>query len=87
MKKVIIGIAMAVCLTMGFTIYGSGKDSSSGLVQNMMVEKAFASESELNIMALDNQAAQDNHVFSWPTILSLYAGMIIIVSIRRNTYV
>jgi hypothetical protein len=84
MKKIIIGIAMTVCFTLGFATWGIGKHASSGLMAGMTVEKAFASESPSHAMALDNQAAPKASNFSWPTLLCLYTGMIVIVSVRRN---
>jgi predicted small secreted protein len=89
MKKtiIIIGIAMAVCFTMGFTMSGFGKDQSSGSMQGMTVEKAFASEAISNPIAIGEELAQGNSIFSWSTILYLSTAVIGIVAFRRNTYV
>ena len=87
MKKIIIGIAMAVCFTMGFAISGSQNNASSGQIPTMKIEKAFASENTPNTMALDNQPARDASIFSWTMILYLSAAVIVIVTFRRNTCV
>lgn len=78
---------MAVFFTIGFTIIASGKYPSSGLMQSISIKEAFASKSTPNTLALENQTAQDAASFSWPKVLCLYTGMIVLVSIRRNTTV
>ena len=85
MKKIIIGIIVAACLTLGFSVCGSGKSSSSGLLPGIAVEKAFASPSTPDVMALGNQPVKGAVTFSWPTLFYLYTMMVVVVSVRRNT--
>lgn len=85
MKKIIIGIIVTVCLTLGLAVVGSGKYSSSDMIPGIAVEKAFASPSAPDIMALDQQQARGGVAFSWPTLFYLYTMMIVIVTVRRNT--
>jgi hypothetical protein len=87
MKKVIIGIAIAVCFTMGFTISGAGKYTASGPMPGMSIEKAYAAESAPNTLELHKQSVQDASILSWTMILYLVVAVIVIISIRRNTYV
>ena len=87
MKKIIVGIAMAVCLTIGITICGSGEFSSSGSMAGVTVEKAFAAQIAPDAPVLFKQSAQDGSIFSWTTILYLTSVVIGIVAFRRNTYV
>jgi hypothetical protein len=87
MKTVIIGIAMAVCFSMGFTVSESEKYPPSGSMPGMSIEKAYASESAPNTLELHKQSVQDASILSWTTILYLGAAVIVIISIRRNTYV
>jgi hypothetical protein len=86
MKKVFIGIAAAICITMGFTVCGSGNSPSSGYIPGMVVERIFSSENTPETPALQKQPARDGSIFSWTTILSLSMGVIGVVAIRRNTY-
>ncbi|MEJ2659339.1 MAG: hypothetical protein P8Z73_01260 [Desulfobacteraceae bacterium] len=53
----------------------------------MSIEKAYASESAPNTLELHKQSVQDASILSWTTILYLGAAVIVIISIRRNTYV
>jgi hypothetical protein len=85
MKKIIIGIIVTVCLTLGFAVIGSGKHSSSDMIPGIAVEKAFASPSAPDITALDHQQDRGAAAFSWPTLFYLYTMMIVVVSVRRNT--
>lgn len=87
MKKVIIGIAMALCLITGFSICGSEKYPSSGSMPGVSVATAFASQSAHSAPMFPNQLDQDAPIFSWTTILYLCVTVIVIVAIRRNTYV
>jgi hypothetical protein len=87
MKKIIIGIAMAACFAIGFSTGGLGTYPSFDLMPRMTVEKAFASESIPNSMALDNQSAQDASIFSWTTIFYLSVAVIGNVAFRRNTFI
>lgn len=87
MKTIIIGIAMAVCFTMGFTTSGAGKYTPSGSMPAMSIEKAYTSESAPNTLEIHRQSAQDASILSWTTILYLGMAVVIIISVRRKTYV
>lgn len=86
MKRVIIGIAMAVCFTLGFTICVSGKYPAPGSMPGMTVEKAFASEVNPDPLPSGGKYAPDDALFSWQTFLYLSAAVIGIVAFRRNHY-
>jgi hypothetical protein len=85
MKKIFIGLIMAVTLTLVFTIDGAGKYLSSDLRPSITIEKAFASESLPNAMTRAQQPARNASSFSWPTIVYLYTMMAVAVAVRRNT--
>jgi hypothetical protein len=89
MKKVIIGIAMAVCFNMGFGFSGAGNHPTTGSMPGISIEKAFAADSAIapNTLKLHKQPAPEASIFSWTMILYLSVAVIIIISIRRNTYV
>lgn len=87
MKKIIIGIAMAVCFSMGFAISGDGNYTTTGSMPGISIEKAFAAGSAPNTLALHKQPAPEASIFSWTMVLYLSVVVIIIISIRRNTYV
>lgn len=87
MKKVIIGIAMAVCFNMGFAICGAGNYTTTGSMPAIAFEKAFAADSAPNTLTLHKQPAPEASIFSWTMVLYLSVAVIIIISIRRNTYV
>ena len=76
---------MAVCLTLGITICGSGEFPSSGSMAAVTVEKAFADQSAPIAPVLLQQPARDASIFSWTTILYLTFVVIGIVAFRRNT--
>ena len=86
MKKIMVGIAMAACLTIGFAICGSGDFFSSDSIAGVTVEKAIVAQSAPDAPVLSKQPAQDGSIYSWTTILYLTSVVIGIVAFRRNTY-
>jgi hypothetical protein len=87
MKKVIIGITMALYMTMGFAVCGSEKHPSQESINGISTARAFASQSASGVPMLHNQPDQDASIFSWTTILYLCATVIVVVAVRRHTYV
>ena len=87
MKKIIVGLMVAVSLTLGLTVYAAGKYRSSDSMQGTAVEKVFVSQNTPYSMAIDSQKSRDAGFTSWPTIFYLYTILIVTAATRRSTRV
>ena len=86
MKQIIIGIIVAICLTMGFTTGGLDKFKSTGSALAVTIDKVSAFEVNSKSIEPGETPVQDSSIYSWPTILFLSAAVIGIAVFRQNTY-
>jgi hypothetical protein len=81
-----IGTILAVILIYSFTSGSLKHDQVSSSMQTITIEKAPASVSSTDALALSAQTTPVNSIFARSTIIFLIIAVIAIVVVRRNAY-
>ncbi len=86
MKQIIIGIIVAICLTLGFSTGGLGKLKSTGSALITTIDTASASEINPKAIEPGGEFLQNGSIYPWKAIIFFTATVIGIIVFRQNTF-